>query len=238
MVESQPDLRRVRIVAAVLLAVGSASVGFLGGWLSAGHMPMATHPVAAQDGAPRAKLARPLAPAKVEVPGQNADAPGQNEATASVNGAGAHALEGQAVEAPRQPAASVPQTASEPRTVDETKVDDSKTAAAAHDKQAAAVQDEQKVPETHAGATIINAGAASKPSASRNAPASPATEAPNSNVAADRSPDRSDADVAPGRSADQETLERCARRYASFRASDGTYQPYDGGTRKLCSLLR
>jgi hypothetical protein len=33
-------------------------------------------------------------------------------------------------------------------------------------------------------------------------------------------------------------LDQCARRYSSFRRNDGTYQPLDGGPRKLCSLLR
>jgi hypothetical protein len=30
----------------------------------------------------------------------------------------------------------------------------------------------------------------------------------------------------------------CARRYASFRESDGTYQPYGSSQRKVCPLLR
>ena len=30
----------------------------------------------------------------------------------------------------------------------------------------------------------------------------------------------------------------CARRYASFRESDGTYQPYDSSQRRRCPLLR
>jgi len=33
-------------------------------------------------------------------------------------------------------------------------------------------------------------------------------------------------------------LEKCARRYSSFRRNDGTYQPHNGGPRKPCPLLR
>jgi len=41
----------------------------------------------------------------------------------------------------------------------------------------------------------------------------------------------------PDRSADA-TAGQCERRYSSFRRSDGTYQPFDGGPRKRCPLLR
>lgn len=37
---------------------------------------------------------------------------------------------------------------------------------------------------------------------------------------------------------DAAALEQCQRRYSSFRASDGTYQPLDGGPRRACRLLR
>jgi hypothetical protein len=32
--------------------------------------------------------------------------------------------------------------------------------------------------------------------------------------------------------------EECARRFSSFQPSDGTYQPYGGGRRERCPLLR
>jgi len=32
--------------------------------------------------------------------------------------------------------------------------------------------------------------------------------------------------------------ERCDDRFRSFRWSDGTYQPYGGGPRRLCPYLR
>jgi hypothetical protein len=41
----------------------------------------------------------------------------------------------------------------------------------------------------------------------------------------------------PDKTAD-DTVGQCERRYSSFRPSDGTYQPFDGGPRKRCPLLR
>ena len=41
----------------------------------------------------------------------------------------------------------------------------------------------------------------------------------------------------PDKPAD-DTAGQCERRYSSFRRSDGTYQPFDGGPRKRCPLLR
>jgi hypothetical protein len=41
----------------------------------------------------------------------------------------------------------------------------------------------------------------------------------------------------PDKPAD-DTSGQCERRYSSFRRSDGTYQPFDGGPRKRCPLLR
>ena len=37
---------------------------------------------------------------------------------------------------------------------------------------------------------------------------------------------------------DQPGIAACERRYSSFRRSDGTYQPYGGGPRQRCPLLR
>lgn len=37
---------------------------------------------------------------------------------------------------------------------------------------------------------------------------------------------------------DDGTMQQCERRYSSFRQSDGTYQPFDGGPRRRCPLLR
>jgi hypothetical protein len=38
--------------------------------------------------------------------------------------------------------------------------------------------------------------------------------------------------------ADRQALAACERRYSSFRRSDGTYQPFGGGPRQRCPLLR
>lgn len=37
---------------------------------------------------------------------------------------------------------------------------------------------------------------------------------------------------------DRQGIAACERRYSSFRRSDGTYQPYGGGPRQRCPLLR
>ena len=37
---------------------------------------------------------------------------------------------------------------------------------------------------------------------------------------------------------DRPGITACERRYSSFRRSDGTYQPYGGGSRQRCPLLR
>jgi len=37
---------------------------------------------------------------------------------------------------------------------------------------------------------------------------------------------------------DRPGIAACERRYSSFRRSDGTYQPYGGGSRQRCPLLR
>jgi hypothetical protein len=105
--------------------------------------------------------------------------------------------------------------------------------------QATADQNGSSVPRTVAGATIINAGAAEGKAAARDAsqnPPSTKSARPEGSTEADL--DQPDRQTASERIADESLIARCARRYASFRASDGTYQPYDGGPRKLCALLR
>jgi BA14K-like protein len=37
---------------------------------------------------------------------------------------------------------------------------------------------------------------------------------------------------------DRQDIAACEKRYSSFRRSDGTYQPYGGGARQRCPLLR
>lgn len=63
--------------------------------------------------------------------------------------------------------------------------------------------------------TLINPGMADTGPDAQSAPA------------ADMRPDQTAADV-----------EECERRYSSFRRSDGTYQPFDGGPRRRCPHLR
>ena len=60
-------------------------------------------------------------------------------------------------------------------------------------------------------------------------------------------PDRGEARAAAARPADDDVADRetdqqglaaCAKRYSSFRRSDGTYQPFGRGRRQRCPLLR
>jgi hypothetical protein len=50
-------------------------------------------------------------------------------------------------------------------------------------------------------------------------------------------PTKPDADVAEIET-DRQGIAACERRYSSFRRSDGTYQPFGGGPRLRCPLLR
>jgi hypothetical protein len=60
-------------------------------------------------------------------------------------------------------------------------------------------------------------------------------------------PNQADAAAVPARrveldpaesEADRQSLAACERRYSSFRRSDGTYQPFGGGPRQRCPVLR
>lgn len=100
-------------------------------------------------------------------------------------------------------------------------------------KQSAAVEDAQtyrpaaEQPEDNkvGGATILNPGANQ-----RTRDAGQLTDNVGRNDAPDTQPKPS-GDSSPQNS-------ECARRYASFRESDGTYQPYGSSQRKVCPLLR
>jgi hypothetical protein len=55
--------------------------------------------------------------------------------------------------------------------------------------------------------------------------------------AAAAEPTKPDADVAEIET-DRQGIAACERRYSSFRRSDGSYQPFGGGPRLRCPLLR
>lgn len=57
---------------------------------------------------------------------------------------------------------------------------------------------------------------------------------PSSNVDPNNKPDDGLAD----NDTDHQGIAACERRYTSFRRSDGTYQPFGGGARLRCPLLR
>jgi BA14K-like protein len=49
---------------------------------------------------------------------------------------------------------------------------------------------------------------------------------------------KSEAGMAEFEAADRQGIAACERRYSSFRRNDGTYQPFGGGPRQRCPLLR
>ncbi len=75
------------------------------------------------------------------------------------------------------------------------------------------------------GATVLNPGANQRTRDTRKAP-----ESVSRNDVSETQPSLS------GNASPQNA--ECARRYASFRESDGTYQPYGSAQRKVCPLLR
>lgn len=111
------------------------------------------------------------------------------------------------------------------------KTDDGQTTDSPAPKQSAAVESLQKgemateptEDNKVGGATVLNPGANRQTPDPRNAP----------NTVSD-TPD-AQTRVSGGGSPQ---ISECARRYASFRESDGTYQPYGSSQRKVCPLLR
>jgi len=88
--------------------------------------------------------------------------------------------------------------------------------------------------------------AAGDPPGSRSANEEDSSRAPNVTLinpstgdpgAATAEPLKPEADVAEIE-ADPQGIAACERRYSSFRRSDGTYQPFGGGRRLRCPLLR
>ena len=75
---------------------------------------------------------------------------------------------------------------------------------------------------TRQGVTLINPGSAD---AGRGAPDRGASRRESAAAAAPGNPTPAGSD-------------ECARRFSSFQPSDGTYQPYGGGPRARCPLLR
>jgi hypothetical protein len=115
---------------------------------------------------------------------------------------------------------STPQTAGGPKTEDSTQKQSLATENIEKDGQTSE-QPDSKV----SGATILN------PEASQRAP--DARKMPDSMSPRDIAETqlKLSGDTSPANS-------ECARRYASFRESDGTYQPYGSAHRKVCPLLR
>ena len=192
MSSSLVEARRLRLIAAMLLAVSSMGVGFMAGWFSAR--------LAHDDGAisrhVESSSRAPADPTKGSIaqPSRNIAVPKNTERADG---------KGQAASAP-EPA----------------KITESDNSQQPEQKAEIVTSGEEQAqdPATH-GARLVNPGAGGV----------------NSAAAAARSLTVSDETKS---TLPEDLLDQCARRYASFRRSDGTYQPLDGGPRKRCALLR
>lgn len=169
------------------------------------------------------------------VPAESRPQPAQHAATRSFGSLAEHLN-------PKSPEGAVagedrPNNAHQNTTVHETgsthqKADGPKTEAPTH-KQSAAAENvetggqttEQPEESKIGGATILNPEANQRARDARKMP-----ESMSRSDTAETQPKLS-GDASPANS-------ECARRYASFRESDGTYQPYGSGQRKTCPLLR
>lgn len=131
------------------------------------------------------------------------------------------------IEANIRPASDIQKAGNTPKT------DGGQTANGPAPRQSAAVESLQKSepaiepPEDSkiGGATVLNPGAKQQTrDGGKAADAVSQSDTPDAQarVSGDGSPQSSE----------------CARRYASFRESDGTYQPYGSSQRKVCPLLR
>jgi hypothetical protein len=113
------------------------------------------------------------------------------------------------------------------------KTDHGQTADSPAPRQSAAVESLQKSesavepPEDNkiGGATVLNPGAKQQTRDARKVP---------DTVSQSDTPDAQTRVSGEG----SPQISECARRYASFRESDGTYQPYGSSQRRVCPLLR
>jgi hypothetical protein len=228
--QKDAEILRLRTLAAAALLFAGLTLGFVLGRMSASLMPVApghdTPARVASDrkatepspntASPARAVPAPGPPASAETPSSTASA--QPAAVApnpepSAVASPAPSSSSAAVEATATPAAVGVGSQEPPKPV----VAPNWRAAAGDPPGSASVNDE----ETNRAPPIklIN----------------PSQAAPSATVAEPaRNPE-----VDPSESeADRESLATCERRYSSFRRSDGTYQPFGGGPRQRCPMLR
>jgi hypothetical protein len=212
MIETRQDhVQRLRMLAALVMVSASASAGFLGGRMSAWLVPV--------DDKRPALEGRESRPDKVK----SADASPARSATTKEEG-----------KANPDAAAAPPPPSSRP----------AKEASGGPEPAASAPKTPKKTGSdaelgslrgSLATGSAIVAGLAQSPAPRDLTPDKLDVPAKGSGLGEEGSPKP----ASPGLDTPSAVaMEQCQRRYSSFRSSDGTYQPYDGGPRRLCPLLR
>lgn|GEM_PF-6806285 len=237
------EIDRLRARAALALAVASVSVGFIVGrasvWLvpfeargsrvaevsSASPGPQAERQTAELPAGKSSKPPLPLPPpgqAKAEQPPAKAEqaparteqAPAKSEQAPAKEAEAQRSAEARTAdgrEAGRSPAVREASRAAEPREA---------SPPAPADRAKSPAEAEPARPPV----VLINPGAAQGSQSGKRADDEPAASG-------------SRGTSQPGMAA-AAGAEECQRRFSSFRSSDGTYQPYGGGPRQRCPLLR
>jgi len=226
--QRDPETLRLRMLAAAALLFAGITLGFTLGrmsvWLIATGAPSRETPARelSEHGAiappatkPKAAAATTLPPQASPTPGPTISAPPAPQPTIAPKAAAASPPAPAASAAPDSvPAASAtaPRTQEPPKPV----VGPNWRAAAGEPPGSVSANDEDN--NRGPNVKLINPSAAD-PS---GAPAEPL---------------KPEADVAEIE-ADRQGIAACERRFSSFRRSDGTYQPFGGGPRLRCPLLR
>lgn len=220
------QIQRLRSRAAFAMMIASVAIGFIAGRASVWLVPFDTHPNAIAT-----RQAAEVAPAKpVKTSGSQHSSDGKSSKPPTPL-----PLPQRAAEA-GQPAKPEPQSVAAPSPP---------AVPAEADKTGAKAPTEAPRPPSTANNSGAAPGAPEQPGkADQRAPSGATLINPGR---ADAGPDAQDL-VQPGRTAAtpgaQEAavapagIEACERHYSSFRRSDLTYQPYGGGPRARCPLLR
>lgn len=224
----EAQIQRLRSRAALAMMIASVAIGFIAGRASVWLVPIDNQPNAAA--ARQAAEVAPTKPAKTSGSQHSSDGKSSKPPTPLP-------LPQRAAEA-GQPAKSEPQSVAAPsppavpaeadKTGAKAQTDAPKppsTAAASNTGAAPGAPEQPGKADQHApsGATLINPGRVDAGPDARDLVQPGRTAG---------TPGSEEAAVAPGR------IEACERHYSSFRRSDLTYQPYGGGPRARCPLLR
>lgn len=227
--QKDAEILRLRTLAAVALLFAGVTLGFVLGRVSAWLMPSApghdTPARAASD------LNATAPPPKMASPAPALPAPGPPRPTATPSPASAQHPAVAPNQGPPAVASPVPSSSS--------------AAAEATANPAAAGTGSQEPPKPVVAPNWR--AAAGEPPGSASANDEDTNRAPPIKLINPTQPAPSAGAAEPARKAemdpieseaDRQDLAACERRYSSFRRSDGTYQPFGGGPRQRCPMLR